>query len=170
MHNADGAGDFEGEEPEDDYGVMHLQQLPVPLASVSAPPETSTENTMLCLTHAERITGSAEPEPVTMLLRSVRVLELLMKQAQPVVTVTVLQQWQDGAAMPVLRTQQVQSPLAYRQWTAGAQIQSSAALTQQLLLTDLQLAKALVHHEYVLTLPEDWWKHPATQQPTACTV
>eukprot|EP00961_Rhodomonas_salina_P128265 1728295-Rhodomonas_salina.1 len=62
---------------------------------------------------------------------------------------------------------QIQSPLAYGQWTAGAQIPSSASLT---LLTDLQLAKALVHHEYVLTLPTDWWIHPDTQRPTACTV
>eukprot|EP00961_Rhodomonas_salina_P145390 1956538-Rhodomonas_salina.1 len=72
-----------------------------------------------------------------------------MKPAQPAATVTVTQ---DGAASPVMRTPQVQSPLAYGQWTAGVQIPSSAALT---LLTDLQLAKALVHHEYVLTLPED---------------
>eukprot|EP00961_Rhodomonas_salina_P149199 2008104-Rhodomonas_salina.1 len=49
----------------------------------------------------------------------------------------------------------------------GLSLPASAALT---LLTDLQLAKALVHHEYVLQLPQDWWVHPDTGQLTACTV
>eukprot|EP00961_Rhodomonas_salina_P028773 388083-Rhodomonas_salina.1 len=87
-----------------------------------------------------------------------------MKPSQPAIAASTTP---DGAATPVIRTPPVQSPLAYGQWTAGAQIPPSASLT---LLTDLQLAKALVHHEYVLTLPADWWIHPDTQQPTACSV
>eukprot|EP00961_Rhodomonas_salina_P091675 1234008-Rhodomonas_salina.3 len=53
MHDADGAGDFEGEALEDDDGVTPLQPLPAPRASASAPPATSTESMMRSPTHAE---------------------------------------------------------------------------------------------------------------------
>eukprot|EP00961_Rhodomonas_salina_P278728 3765383-Rhodomonas_salina.1 len=85
MHDADGAGEFEGEAPEDDDGVTPLQLPPAPRASALTPPATLTENVMQSPRPAEGITGSAEPEPVTTLRRSARVRERLMKPAQPAV-------------------------------------------------------------------------------------
>eukprot|EP00961_Rhodomonas_salina_P206192 2783289-Rhodomonas_salina.1 len=121
MHNADGAGNFAGEEPEEDD---YVQPAPLPLdPRVQAQPTLAQqiEYTPPPLTSIGGVTGSAEQEPVNTVRRSARVRDRLMKPMQPA---TISSQTPDGVATPVTRTPQVQSPLAYRQWTAGAQIPS----------------------------------------------
>eukprot|EP00961_Rhodomonas_salina_P019211 258684-Rhodomonas_salina.1 len=164
MHDADAAGNFEGEDPEEDDDVPFEPSPPGSRAQAQPTRDRPAEHTSPSSISIGGVTGSAEPEPVNTVRRSARVRDRLMKPSQLAVAASTTP---DSAATPVIRTPPVQSPLAYGQWTAGAQIPPSASLT---LLTDLQLAKALVHHEYVLTLPADWWIHPDTQRPTACSV
>ena len=61
----------------------------------------------------------------------------------------------------------VRSNTSSPSWTSGAQIPHTANYS---LLTDLQLAKALVHHGYVMTLPADWWTNPVTGKAQQCKI
>ena len=49
----------------------------------------------------------------------------------------------------------------------GADVPLDASLA---ILSDKQLGRALAHHKLVLQVPADWWKNPATQRFTACSV
>jgi len=47
----------------------------------------------------------------------------------------------------------------YRGWTLGMHVPAHSELE---LLTDIQLRRALVHHEYMLQLPAGYFQHPDT--------
>ena len=59
------------------------------------------------------------------------------------------------------------APPDYKRWTSGELVPYTAAIS---LLTDLPLANVLVHHKYVMELPQDWWVHPRTGEQTKCTI
>ena len=51
----------------------------------------------------------------------------------------------------------------YHGWTLGMHVPAHAEIE---LLSDLQLAKALVHQQYMFELPAGYFKHPDTQDAT----
>eukprot|EP00961_Rhodomonas_salina_P303017 3941063-Rhodomonas_salina.2 len=52
-------------------------------------------------------------------------------------------------------------------WVSGADVPLDASLS---VMSDKQLAAALVHHKPVFRLPKEWWINNATGQMEACTV
>jgi len=47
----------------------------------------------------------------------------------------------------------------YRGWTLGMHVPAHAELE---LLSDIQAGRALVHHQYMLELPAEYFRHPDT--------
>jgi len=77
-----------------------------------------------------------------------------------------------AAALPASATQIYAAPSVlarkdYRGWTLGMHVPAHAELE---LLSDIQLGRALVHHQYMLELPAGYFQYPDTADTSQAVI